>query len=204
MLSADYDFDETRSAIRRLAIDPRMEEVWRQLQKRRRREDGAYVHAAPDSLPGVSPVPEARQARAMHLLFVFAAIHFFGILPAMSRSQLEEKRRPLLALSESLRDNLSRLRMLGGFQDVEPAFTVAMAKLERLAEDVGRQYRQAVIDRHRGDPKIRSYLVVLARGWPWITVYFKKPARRGLKTIVLGSSSKRCVSGGRGKCRKYP
>lgn len=168
MLYPDHDLEWWRSVVRRLATDPRMEEVWRELQRRRRGQDGAYMHAVPEWLPAVAPLPEARQATAMNYLFVAAVAHFAGSLPAISKRELEKQRRALRELSASVRDNLGRLRTLGRFENAEAALIAAIGALDRQAEPVGPypqyRYRQAVIDRHRGDrdPKLPSYVVELA------------------------------------------
>ena len=161
--------DDWRAAVRRLATDPRRERVWRELQRRRRGQDGAYVNAAPEWLWAAAPVPEARQVSLMHWLFITAVNNFFGSPPAITKTEIEKRRRRVLKLSESFRDNLDQLRTLGGFRNVEAALTAAIAELDHQAESVGRGYRPdriaysaAVIDRHRGDPKLRTFLEALA------------------------------------------
>jgi hypothetical protein len=150
---------EAQKVIRRLATDPRMKEVWRLLQKRRR-SDRAYEY--PARRPDFAPLRDYAQNRAMASLFMAAAGLPFSVRPAITRAQLEEIRWPLLELAARWREDLDRLRSVGGFgQNVERPIIDAITELQHRAELIAQPYRQAVVERDTGDARQRSYLVAL-------------------------------------------
>ena len=185
---------EARKVIRRLATDPQMEHVWRELRKRQRDAGRLFVHV-PERERGWMPKwinPEAHQARAMQLLFTVAAGSVFGVRPAISRTQLEEIRRPLLELAARWREDLDRLRSVGGFgKNAERPIIDTITELQHRAELVARPYRQAVIERNSGDPGVRSFLAELAAATEKL---FGRPLYRTVATIATVALDRRVTA----------
>jgi hypothetical protein len=133
-----------KALIGRLATDPRMERVWRELN-RRDLSTGSYLHPAPRWLPQEwEPLREEFQSRAFAALFNAAARRYFWN-PTITQAKLKEKCRPYLEAAAACRKASS-----------EDLAVECERRAGLLAE------RMVVVDRAVGNLRLRGYLTNLA------------------------------------------
>lgn len=151
---------ETRAILRRLALDPRMPAIWRQLQRRRRDGGGReYVYQVRrENIRSYEPAVERERDLALALLFGAAILSVR--CSVVTKARLEEEVELYLAMAARLRQDLQlldELKIAVG-EELSP-FNSLIAKCEDRARRVsnGTAGRFA-IDRDRGDGKLRAYL----------------------------------------------
>jgi hypothetical protein len=153
---------ETRAMLRRLALDPRMLAVWRELQRRRR--DGGREYIYPVRREYIqSYEPAVERERDLALAFLFGAAILSVRSSVITKAQLDKWAGPYLDFAACLRD----MRQLFDQYEIAvgeelDAFDYLIAKCENRVWRIGNTFRQFVVDRDRGDGKLRAYLTNLA------------------------------------------
>ena len=156
--------------LRRLALDLRMPAIWRELQRRRRNGGGYLYPARREYLCSLDPAwrtapADRAQGMAMALLYGAALNPYTSFITKAGLEQhLDQKVRPHLEQAAQARE----VRRWLVENDIADPFQ--MVRLDHfIAEYEGRARRMVnrtsfdiVIDRDRGDLKLRGYLAALA------------------------------------------
>lgn len=150
----------------RLATDPRMRNVWKELT-RRDRSSGGYVH--PARPPAHSPVrgPDQAQATALAetLHFAFAAVR--DQVRVTKAEEIGMKRSELLREAAGLRALARELRSSVYFYDAQQrADADGLCRVAQWREEQAAAARPPhdpmVVQNHRGDPVVRGVQVMIA------------------------------------------
>jgi hypothetical protein len=174
-----------RSLIRRLAVDPRISGIWRELSRRRRVGPREYLYPAVREYlcgydPAIRTAPrESLQDWALGLVFSAAVVSFF-VAPAITKAELEERVRPYRELA------VEAVKMRRQFAKFVGKMTVELTELDNQIAWCREQARRlragrVVIDRNRGDARIKGYLGNLSAEMLGL---FGTAPRRALATIA--------------------
>jgi hypothetical protein len=163
--------EEIVAAIGRLATDSRMKAVWDELTRRRRDQGRGFVH--PTKWKGsfvldVDP-EELRQQEALGQLFLRACSLLWWCPPAVSPSQIEAVRRPLLDAAARCRDELQRAQALGlndkrTRSDLQRLATLYEARAESLSLPKLQPHVVVIkrhTKRHTDEPYLRGYIATM-------------------------------------------
>jgi hypothetical protein len=157
---------ETRPMLRRLALDPRMPAVWRQLQRRRRDGGREYIYPVSREYIQIYQPPVGReQDNALAYLFLLAIWSVRSSV--ITKAQRDKWAESYLGFAACLRDMRQLFDQdeiaVGEELDEElDALDYLIAKCENHAWRIHNGIRQLVVARDRGDGKLRAYLANLA------------------------------------------
>ena len=148
---------ETRPTLRRLALDPRMPAVWRQLQRRRRGGGREYIYpVSREYIQTYQPPAGREQDNALAYLFVLATWSVRSSV--ITKTQRDKWVESCLVFAACLQ----HMRPLFDQDEELAALDYLIVRCENHAWRIHNGVGQFVVARDRGDGKLRACLANLA------------------------------------------